>query len=703
MIFLIHLITALGTISGTVCDAETGKPIPLVNLSVVGTTYGASTNSLGEFSLRLPPGEYRIKIKHVGYKAKFVDAKVLSGEKLELSTSLQKEAIELEQMEVLGKHVVEPSFRMLEAGELKKIPFAELDFFRTIQALPGVAFVSDLIGWLYVRGGMPEENLYLMDGAEILCPHHYFGIVSALNVNLLKDVRFSCGGFSPCYGDKLSAVLDVRTRDGTLERAQATAEIDLLEAGVQAEFPVTRRCSYVFSARKNYFGTIAPLVGMGEGVILPDYRNFQNKLSFLIDKNHKISLSSLLLQDKASADVAGLGEEAALEWSNVANTYVFNYTNRFTQTTIYRSDLDMDAKSAEHVGDIAKQKQIAKIGIRQTCEFKFWENYKIRCGITFSDIDYCAMDAIPVQYMGFDQFGEWIMLTADVSTSQFGTYLIADIPVLDKVLLSLGSRFDHFSLTEDNILSPRIRLSYSWDPKTSFSLAWGHYHQFPAYEFLTLAPDLGPALANHYVIGVERDIGRDITARVEIYDKKVTNLAYIDLGSITADNSGHGSSRGVETFLRKSFADNFFGWVSCSFSRARRTGLFDSTMADFDADQPFALNIIGVYTFGKYAASATYRHTSGMPYTPVAGSTWDKGEWHHVGGLRNSARYPAYDRLDIRLEREFCLLGASGSFYFTVLNVFQHRNVQLYVYHEHYRQPIYMLPRLPFFGVKFNL
>jgi hypothetical protein len=703
MILLIYLITALGTISGTVHDSHTGEPMPLVNLSVVGTAYGASTDSSGKFSLGLPPGEYRIKVKHVGYKAKFVNAKLLSGEELQLSTSLQKEAIELEQMEVLGKRVVEPSFRTLRAEELKKIPFAELDFFRTIQALPGVAFVSDLIGWLYVRGGMPEENLYLMDGAEILCPHHYFGIVSALNVNLLKDVRFSCGGFSPCYGDKLSAVLDVRTRDGDLNQSRTTAEIDLLEAGIQTEFPIARTCSYVFSARKNYFGTIAPFVGMEEGVILPDYSNFQNKLSFLIGKNHKMSLSSLLLQDKASADVAGMGGEAALEWNNVANTYVFNYTNPFTQTTIYRSDLDMDARSAEYASRIAKQKRITKIGIRQTCEFKFWENYKIRCGVTFSDIDYYAIDAIPVQYMGFDQFGKWILLTADVSTSQFGTYLIADIPVLDNVLLSLGSRFDHFSLTEDDIFSPRIRLSYSWDPKTSFSLAWGHYHQFPAYEFLALAPDLGPALANHYVIGAEREIGRDITARVEIYDKKVTNLAYIDLESITADNSGYGHSRGIEMFLRKSFADNFFGWVSCSFSRAKRTGLFDSTITDFDADQPLALNLIGVYTFRKYAASATYRHTSGMPYTPVAGSIWNEDGWCRVGGPRNSARYPAYDRLDIRLEREFCVLGASGSLYFTVLNVFQHRNVQVYIYQENYRQPIYMLPRLPFFGIKLNL
>ncbi|MCK4307647.1 TonB-dependent receptor [candidate division WOR-3 bacterium] len=704
---ILFILTAL--ISGKVYDADTREPLPLVNLSVIGTIYGCSTDTLGEFFLKIPEGEYELKATYIGYEEKLLSAKVFPDKPTKLTIFLKKEAIPLEEVKVSGERISEPSFRVLKADELKLIPFAEMDFFRTLQSFPGVTFISDLIGWLYVRGGMPGENLYLMDGGEVLCPNHYFGVISAFNVDLLDDVKFSCGGFSSRYGDRMSSVMDITTRDGLFGRGKTKVEADLLEAGIESEFSVTPACSYVFSARKNYFKAVAPLVGIEDGIILPDFQNFQNRLSFSLGRNHKISLSSLLVRDEASADFIALDEEAGMNWKNVGNTYVFNYcadtSDHSMRITGYHSYLDSDALGGKT--EVNRIKRVRKTGIRQTGEIKFGKKHRVGFGISGSYVDYYAENDYPIEFIGidlWDQYGRYLSLCADTSTSQFGAYLLTNFVLIEKILLTLGSRYDYISLTQEKTLSPRFRLSYSWDPKTSLFLAWGHYYQFQDFEFLEFNPNLVSAYANHYILGIERNFGEDWTGKLELYEKRINNLAFINVKNEIADNSGYGFARGIEMFLRKSFTNNFFGWISCAFSKSRRTGLFDDAIADFDADQPVAINIIAVYTFGKdYTLSTTYSHTSGTPYTPVAGYIWYYNGWKPVPGPRNSARYPSYDRLDIRFEKGFNIFNVSGDFYFSVLNVFQHRNVQVYSYEENHRQPVYMLPRLAFFGIKFRI
>ncbi len=711
MILLVYLITALGSISGKIYDAETREPIPLVNLSVIGTIYGYSTDAFGEFFLKIPEGEYELKATYIGYKEKLLSVKVSRSKLIKLTVFLEKEAIPFKEIKVSGERISEPSFRVLKANELKLIPFAKMDFFRTLQSFPGVTFVSDLVGWLYVRGGMPSENLYLMDGGEVLCPNHYLGIISAFNVNLLDDVKFSCGGFSSSYGDRTSSVMDITTRDGLFGEGKTKIDIDLLEAGIESEFSITPSCSYVFSARKNYFKAIAPLVGIDEGIVLPDFQNFQNRVSFLLDENQKISLSTLLVRDEASADFVSLNkdEEAEMSWKNVGNTYVFNYcadtSDHSMRITAYHSYLDGDAAGGKT--EVNRVKRVRKTGIKQSGELKFGKSHRLGFGFSGSYVNYYAENDYPVEFMGIDLYdpsGRYLSLSADTSTSQWGAYLLMKFVLTKKILLTLGSRWDYLSLTHEKTLSPRFRLSYSWNPKTSFFLSWGHYHQFQDFEFLEFNSNLVSSYANHYILGTERSFGENWTGKIELYEKRINGLTFINVKSYRANNSGYGFARGVELFLRKSFTNNFFGWVSCAFSKSRRTGLFDNALTDFDADRPVAINGIAVYTFGKgYTLSTTYNHTSGTPYTPTAGYNWDGYEWGPVPGPRNSARYPSYDRLDIKFEKGFNIFNVTGNFYFTVLNVFQHRNVQVYLYEENHRQPVYMLPRLAFLGVNFRI
>ena len=64
-----------GKVAGKVLDAQTGEPLVGVNVLLVGTTLGASSDIEGEyFILNIPPGTYAVKASAVGYGPVTVDA-----------------------------------------------------------------------------------------------------------------------------------------------------------------------------------------------------------------------------------------------------------------------------------------------------------------------------------------------------------------------------------------------------------------------------------------------------------------------------------------------------------------------------------------------------------------------------------------------------------------------------------------------------
>ena len=108
----------------------------------------------------------------------------------------------------LGKSTV-------SAKLIKRMPgLAEADVIRSIQALPGVVASSDFSTKIYVRGGGSDQNLILLDRAVVYSPVHFFGLFSTFLVEGIDEVNFYKGGFPPEFGNRLSSVLDIKSREG---------------------------------------------------------------------------------------------------------------------------------------------------------------------------------------------------------------------------------------------------------------------------------------------------------------------------------------------------------------------------------------------------------------------------------------------------------------------------------------------------------
>lgn len=77
---------AQGTLTGKVIDSEMNAPLPGVNVIVVGSSKGASTDFDGNFSIKVTEGTGELRISYVGFAAQIVPFTVANGATVDLGT-----------------------------------------------------------------------------------------------------------------------------------------------------------------------------------------------------------------------------------------------------------------------------------------------------------------------------------------------------------------------------------------------------------------------------------------------------------------------------------------------------------------------------------------------------------------------------------------------------------------------------------------
>ena len=82
LIFLfLSLLSAQGSITGSVTRADNGEPLLGVNILVQGTFTGTATNAEGQFKIEpLQPGEYTLFVSMIGFE-KYTEKNIVVADK----------------------------------------------------------------------------------------------------------------------------------------------------------------------------------------------------------------------------------------------------------------------------------------------------------------------------------------------------------------------------------------------------------------------------------------------------------------------------------------------------------------------------------------------------------------------------------------------------------------------------------------------
>ncbi len=208
--------SATAVIKGTVVDAETGEPMPYTNIFIAGTNIGTMAFTDGYFIIRgLPAGTYTVRASFISYAMASETVTVGPGEAVHIEFRLVVEAI------MLDPFVVEAERRLIEVertGSSHYISSKQMDAMPLDQVvsmvahMPGVTLYDNEI---HIRGGRADDTQFVIDGLSINDPLAGGGYGYQLDPSLINEIEVMTGGFNAEYGQAVSGVVNVSTKEGT--------------------------------------------------------------------------------------------------------------------------------------------------------------------------------------------------------------------------------------------------------------------------------------------------------------------------------------------------------------------------------------------------------------------------------------------------------------------------------------------------------
>jgi outer membrane receptor protein involved in Fe transport len=217
------LFAQTGKISGQVKDRSTNEPLPGVNVIIEGTNLGAATDEDGFFFIiNIPPGVYTLKTQMIGYATYIMEnAKVSINRTTTANFMLESETIEgqtvvVEATRPVVQLDVSSSQRIVTDETIQDRPLENFEQILATEA--GINLSSSQEGnGLIIRGGGLNETDIVIDGLSTRNERNQQPVTN-ISLTAIKEVEILTGGFNAEYGEIRSGLINVTTREGSLDR-----------------------------------------------------------------------------------------------------------------------------------------------------------------------------------------------------------------------------------------------------------------------------------------------------------------------------------------------------------------------------------------------------------------------------------------------------------------------------------------------------
>ena len=208
-------VTSTGIIKGRVVDAESGESMSYTNIYIAGTGIGTMTFNDGYFFLRgLRPGTYTVKASYIGYALGSQTVRLEPGGVVHLEFTLEVQAIYHQPFEVLAERKLIEVERTgtshyLSSKQIEAMPLDQV--VDMIAHQPGVSIQDNEI---HIRGGRADDTAFIIDGMAVNDPLAGGGYGYAIDPAIINEIEVLTGGFNAEYGQAVSGVVNVTTKEG---------------------------------------------------------------------------------------------------------------------------------------------------------------------------------------------------------------------------------------------------------------------------------------------------------------------------------------------------------------------------------------------------------------------------------------------------------------------------------------------------------
>ena len=697
-------------IAGNVTDAKTGEPVVGAYLQVDQTGPSVVTDQYGYFSFSLLRGKHIISIQSLGMKDTKRQVQLYNDGKLNIdmqSTILTIKNVVISAQKLSNVKGTQMGLQKIDIKTIKQVPviFGEADILRVVTTLPGVKTVGEASTGLNVRGGSADQNLILFNDATIYNPSHFFGMFSAFNPEVVKDVELYKSSIPAKYGGRLSSVLNINGREGNKKQLTGSAGIGLLTSRFNLEGPLVKdKTSFILGARSTYANWLLNL--------LPDqYKNSKAGFyDFNLSITHEINKkNTLYFTGYYSRDRFNLNSDTAYGYNNK------NFSVKWKHIFSNKMNSVITTGTDDYSYNIASNKlplNAYKMGfdIHQTY-FKAHFNYYLNNSHT---IDFGVNSIYYKLNPGyFNPDGKSSLVVPDQMEKEqaleSALYVNDKYNVTNAFTLEAGIRYSLYQflgpktintyapglpITESNMTGtvnydkgktiqnysgPEYRFAVRYAFTDSFSIKAAFNTQRQYIHMLSntaaMAPtdiwklsdgSIRPQNGEQVSLGLYKNFNSNtIETSVEVYYKRMNNFLDYKSGANLVLNhhletdviATKGKAYGVE-FLVKKLTGKINGWVSYTWSRvllkqdnpAVGELINKGNFYPANYDKPHDVTLIGNYRVNhRFSLSFNATYSTGRPITLPVGVFYFAGSTRTLYAGRNEYRIPDYFRTDFSM------------------------------------------------------
>jgi len=622
-------------LSGMVVDDYNMEALPNVNVEIGGIG-GIATNKDGYFYFSHVPIRPNILIAHnVGYETYSV---VINPDTVKgyyvihlTPTTYTSEKINVYESSSIIEISGNTSQFTISPCNFSGLPFiGEKDIFHSLQLLPGIQSSSNGASNLYIRGGLPSENLVRFDGITLHHQDHFYGFYNAISADAVKDIQVYKGGFPARYGGKISGVVDITSKTGNLSVPRLKLGISQLSFNGLLELPLWGKGALLVSGRRSYRNDILEPLFYDIMRSLPSVSNsafntsfgqnpdisfydFMSKLTVLPSKTDVVSLSYYLSHDNNQINYQQIPTFITPEMFDSLNYYYINdktaiwknqgisfswdkrweksfYTSFIASYSDYRSNQHYYIQDVYKFVDSYTGKEEIAMVERNNDQDNNLSNYDVRFSASWSFMRNNKME------FGLDWYNtklyyketddEWPNpFEQDDNSKQVSFYVQDSWKITPRLSSVIGIRSVDDNLTKKQYWHPRLSVNFSVTPSFSLKGAWGIYRQFVLqtegslylagnYKNWVVADNryFNPEYAEHRIVGFDYRFGNYLLD-IEFFYKSVKNVSgeLLNLSinppiNMVPINTNSGYSSGIDFLIQKK-TGLINGWISYSYNK----------------------------------------------------------------------------------------------------------------------------------------
>ena len=746
-----------GDVRGFVYNAENGDRlvgatvwIPEINRapSVRGRSILADAD--GFYALTgIPAGDYTLVSTAPGFDTAYFDIVVRAAsntkQDIYLHGGRQIEVVEItaranRKQTLVGATNIDPK-------AIARLPSVggEPDIVQYLQVLPGVVFSGDQGGQLYIRGGSPVMNKVLFDGMTIYNPFHSIGLFSVFDTDLIQSADVYTAGFGAEYGGRISAVVDIKSRDGDRNQIKGKTSINTFTSKVMLEGPLKKfqrysgNSSFAVSYRNSYLKQSSKLF---YGYANPDRLPYNfGDLFVKVNANSANGGYTRLYGFHFSDDVNFPGS-THYSWASNGFGGKFMVVPEQAKTRVDGFFLYSNYRIQQVESD-ARPRESSIGGFNMGMNFLYnFKKDEFKWGL--------EMNGFQTNFQLYNANNRRIeQQESTTEINLFGNYKV----VRKKLLADLGLRWQYYASLSNGSLEPRFQLRYMPFKGFGLKFAAGLYSQNLLsaisdrdvvnlfYGFLS-GPDNLPKTfmgqpvthrlqkAGHLVAGMDYRLTKKSTINLEGFFKdfsQITNINRSKLFENDASNQDKDARLRQDFIIEKGeayggdisykFEDKrLYIWLVYSLTWVNRNDGYIVYQPIFD--RRHNANAMVSYTWGKRTPidlSLRWNFGSGFPFTQTQGYyekfdfgngigsdyVQSNGELGVVYAALNQGRLPYYHRLDFSAKHSWKLDGGRKlTANFSLTNAYNRDNI--FYYDRIKQERVDQLPILPAMGLQYE-